>query len=344
MQSETGSSGEGSNLRSAARTIRADRGDDRERLDRVLLRHLADIPEASRTRIQEWIETGQVLVNGSAVSKVSHKARVGDQIEVAIPPPPPPKPELIAQDIPLEVLYEDEHLLAINKPPGLVVHPAVGHRDGTLVNALLWRSSTWGGEATRPGLVHHLDKETSGVLLVAKTDAAHLAIARAMKARTIEKEYLAVVYGRVPVAKGRIEAKITRDPKDRKKMTTSKTEGRDSATRFERLAESAGPGEVVTVLKCILETGRTHQIRVHLKSMGWPIVGDPTYGAPRWKGIQNEELARLCKEFPRQALHARRVVLDLALFRGPLAVEAPLPADLAGLVARASRDSIGDES
>ena len=155
------------------RLVRADRGDDRERLDRVLQRHLADLPEATRTKIQEWIGAGLVTRNGAA-AKPSEKILAGDLLEVVLPPPPPPKPGIEPQEIPLSVLYEDEHLLALDKPSGLVVHPAVGHRDGTLVNALLFRAKQWAGDPERPGLVHRLDKDTSGVLIIAKTERAHV--------------------------------------------------------------------------------------------------------------------------------------------------------------------------
>ncbi len=318
------------------RTFRADRGDAGERLDKVLLRHLADLPEASRTRIQEWIEGGCVQVGGVPVTRVSARARTGDEVHVVLPPPPPPAPELVAQEIPLSVVYEDDHLLVVDKPPGLVVHPAVGHRDGTLVNALLWRSKEWGGgDATRPGLVHRLDKDTSGLLMVARSDAAHAGLARAMKSRTMTKEYLAVVYGRAAVQKGRIDLRILRDPLDRKRMTTSKTEGRESSTLYERLGESAGEKAGVSLLKCTLLTGRTHQIRVHLRSQHLPIVGDPTYGAARWKSLKDPELAEACRVFPRQALHAWRLALAHPVTGLPLVLEAPVPDDVAGLLAAA---------
>ncbi len=313
------------------RRIRADRGDDRERLDRVLLRHLADLPEASRTKVQEWIAGGFVTRNGRS-GKPSDKVLAGDDIDVVLPPPPPPKAELLAEEIPLAVLYEDEHLLAIDKPPGLVVHPAVGHRSGTLVNALLFRSRSWGGPADRPGLVHRLDKDTSGVLLVAKTDAAHASIARQMKARTMEKEYRAVVYGRPPVTKGRVELRIGRDRLDRKRMAASKTEGREATTLYELLGESHGAKAGVSLLACRLLTGRTHQIRVHLKAIHLPIVGDAVYGAARWKGIRDAELAAACRDFPRQALHAHRLGLAHPATGVRMEIVAPVPADMCALL------------
>ena len=229
-------------------------------------------------------------------------------------------------------MYEHDHLLVIDKPAGLVVHPAVGHRDGTLLNALLWRSKEWGGSAERPGLVHRLDKDTSGLLIVARTDAAHAGLARAMKSRAIEKEYLAVVYCRTPVQKGKVELGILRDPKDRKRMTSSRTEGRPSITLYERLAESSGDRTGLSAVRCNLLTGRTHQIRVHMKAIHLPIVGDPTYGSPRWKGIQDERLAAICRDFPRQALHARRLALKHPVTGAPMEFVAPVPADIASLL------------
>jgi 23S rRNA pseudouridine1911/1915/1917 synthase len=310
------------------RRILADRGDAGERLDRVLLRHLADLPELSRTKIQELIEGGSVAVAGRAVTKTSAKVKAADELVVTLPPPPPPRREHEGQDIPLTVLYEDEHLLAIDKPAGLVVHPAVGHRDGTLVNALLHRSKDWAGDADRPGLVHRLDKDTSGVLVVAKTEAAMTALSRAIQARKLDKQYLAVVYGVAPLQKGKIELGIHRHPTDRKRMTTSKTAGRASTTIYERVAESQGERAGVSLLRCHLVTGRTHQIRVHLKALGLPLVGDPVYGAPRWKGIRDEALRAACRDFPRQALHAHRLALTHPITGVRIELVAPPPDDL----------------
>ena len=322
----------GSETPAPRRQFRADRGDAGERLDLVLLRHLADIPGISRTKIQEWVDAGHVQVAGRPVLRASARVKAADPIDTVLPPPPPPPPTLIAQEMPLAVIYEDEDLLVVDKPAGLVVHPAVGHRDGTLLNALLWRSKEWGGSAERPGLVHRLDKDTSGLLMVARTDAAHAGLARAMKSRSIEKEYLAVVYGRTPVQKGKVELGILRDPKDRKRMTSSRTEGRPSTTLYERLAESSGDRFGLSAVRCLLLTGRTHQIRVHLKAIHLPIVGDPTYGSPQWKGIKDEQLAAVCREFPRQALHARRLALKHPVTGTPIEFIAPVPAAIASLL------------
>jgi 23S rRNA pseudouridine1911/1915/1917 synthase len=317
------------------RTITADRGDNRERLDRVLLRHLADLPEATRTKIQAWILDGCVTVNGKTSGRSSEKVKTGDRIEVQLPAPPPARSALVAQDIPLSILFEDPHLLVLDKPAGLVVHPAAGHRDGTLVNALLHRSKEWAGPTDRPGLVHRLDKDTSGVLVVAKTELAMAKLGKAMKERCLEKEYLAVVYGKAPLKKGRIDLKIRRDPADRKRMAVSKSEGRDSSTFYEILSESSGTCSGLTLLKCRLVTGRTHQIRVHLKALHLPIVGDPVYGAARWKGLKDEALREACRTFPRQALHSWRLSLAHPATGKALTFTAPVPADVSSLLAAA---------
>ncbi len=300
------------------------------------MRHLADLPEVTRSRIQTWIDGGRVRINGTTPAKPASRVALDDQVEIVLPPPPPrrrPQP----QEMPLSVLYEDEHLLALDKPPGLVAHPAPGHREGTLINALLWRAQEW-GEGSRPGLVSRLDRDTSGVLLVAKTPAAHGALARALRQRRTEKDYLAVVYGTAPFDRGRIDLRIDRDPEDRRRRIASKTEGRESVTLYERLDEAAG----LTLLRCRLATGRTHQIRVHLQATGLPIVGDPLYGELRWKGrfkgVTDPDLAARCREFPRQALHARRLAFVHPATGAALEIVAPVPADLAGLLAAAGLD------
>ncbi len=317
------------------RAIRADRGDVGERLDHVLLRHLTDLPEASRTKIQEWIEGGWVSIAGRRPKKTSEKVKKGDVIEVVLPPPPPPRADILAEDIPLSILFEDSEILVLNKPAGLVVHPAVGHRQGTLVNALLHRSKDWAGPADRPGLVHRLDKDTSGVLIIAKTERAMSVLGKAMKERFLEKDYLAVVYGKAPLKKGRIDLKIRRDPADRKRMAASRTEGRDSSTFYEILSESSGPLSGLSLLKCRLVTGRTHQIRVHLKALNLPIVGDTVYGSPRWKGLKDETLREACKAFPRQALHAWRLGIRHPVTGEPMSFTAPVPEDVGGLLVAA---------
>lgn len=310
------------------RTFLADRGDAAHRLDRVLVRRLADVPGLSRTRLQGLIAAGQVRVNGVLATRPAERLAFGDEVSVDLPPPPPARARPAPEEIPLTVLYEDDWLLAVAKPPGLVVHPTPGHHSGTLLNALLWYLKE---EGIRPGLVNRLDKGTSGVLLAAKTGEIHGRLTRALRAPAAAKEYLALVYGCPRQEKGRIEHSILRDPADRKKMTTSRTEGRPSVTLYEILVTGGG----LTLLRCRLLTGRMHQIRVHCAAEGLPLVGDPLYGEPRWKGIADPALAAACREFPRQALHAHRIVLTHPVTRELLEVTAPLPEDLRRLLAAA---------
>jgi 23S rRNA pseudouridine1911/1915/1917 synthase len=220
----------------------------------------------------------------------------------------------------------------LDKPAGMVVHPTYKHVAGTLVNALLGYSRRW-PPTTRPSLVGRLDKLTSGVVLVAKSAAMHAALQRTMASSRSEKEYLAVVYGRVNVARGQIDLPLARDPLDRRRMAVSKTAGAPSVTKFERLARVAAPRAGLSVVRCRLLTGRTHQIRVHLAARGWPIVGDPVYGDPGWSRVTDAGLASSLKAFPRQALHAWRVALRHPVTGEPLRLEAPLPADIERLLA-----------
>ena len=337
-----------------------------------MVRHFAGLPGLSRSRLQSWIAAGRVRVNGAVIRRPAGRLAAGDELAVELPEPPPPRRRmrpLAAQRLPLAILFEDEHLLALDKPAGLVVHPTGRYRDGTLVNALAWHLAGGeggdGGEraaaaaaagagatapgpaalagaappAVRPGLVHRLDRDTSGVLLVAKSRAAHAGLARAIKARALQKDYLAVVYGRVPLVRGRIELRLQRDPLDRRRVAASRTEGRSAATLYELLAESCpgsrddgGRAGWLSLLRCRLVTGRTHQIRVHLAALGLPIVGDPLYGEPRHRGIADPALAALCRDFPRQALHAWRLGLRPPVTGQALALRAPLPADLGRLL------------
>lgn len=314
--------------------FRAGRGDARERLDLALVRR---VPGVSRSRVQEWIAAGRVRVNDLPALKAAGKLAVGDRVEVELDPAPP-KAEMAPQEIPLSVLYEDEHLIALDKPPGIVVHPTYGHREGTLLNALLWYLRERGEAPGTLGLVSRLDRWTSGVLLVARDGVVHARLARAMRAPGAEKEYLAVAYGKTGVDRGRIDLRVLRDPEDRRRMTTSKTEGLAAATLFETLAESRGDGVPLSALRCILLTGRMHQIRVHLRARGLPIVGDPVYGEPRWKGVADPALAALCRDFPRQALHAHRVALRHPMTGEPLEVVAPVPDDIRELLAAAGME------
>lgn len=298
------------------------------RVDVALVRRLADIPGVTRARVRGWVEEGRVRVNGREGIKPSRRLAPGDEVEIVLPPPPP-RPELAAREMPLSILFEDDWLLALDKPPGLIVHP-VGHRstgEGTLMHALLWRARDW-GEGLRPHLVSRLDRDTSGVLLVGKTPGVHARL----QARGTVKDYLAVVYGRPELPKGRIDLGILPDPADRRRRIASRDGGRPSTTLWERLAESAEP---LSLLRCRLLTGRTHQIRVHLQAARMPIVGDPVYGAPGWKGIGDPALAAVCRAFPRQALHAWKVSFSHPVTREEVAIEAPPPPDLSGLLASA---------
>ena len=311
------------------RIFRTDRADADWRLDLLVARRLTDIPGLSRARIQEWIGAGRVRVDGVAATRSSLRPPPGAEVEVLFPdarPHPPP----VAQEIPLSILFEDDWLLALDKPPGMVVHPTKGHEDGTVVNALLWHLGQEEGGAC---LVSRLDKGTSGVMLVAKVPEVHGRLARILGTREAEKEYLAVVYGPVRLPKGRIDRRILRDPQEPRRRITSTSEGKDAATLWERLAESEeADGAGIALVRCRLLTGRTHQIRVHLQSEGMPIVGDPLYGEPRWKGLRDPELAAACRDFPRQALHARRLRFPHPVTGTAVEVVAPVPEDLSGLL------------
>jgi 23S rRNA pseudouridine1911/1915/1917 synthase len=312
------------------RLVIADRGDDGLRLDLVLRRHLTDLRSATRTRVQAWIEQGLVTVNGTTVRRVSTRAALGDTIAVVLPDEQP-RAAMAAEDVRLDVLHEDAHLLAIDKPAGLVVHPTYKHAAGTMMNALMWHARAWPAPQ-RPSLVSRLDKLTSGIVVVAKTAAAHAALQRAMAANDSAKDYLAVVYGRVNVARGDIDLRLGKDHTDRRKVVASATIGAESLTRFERLARVSAPRAGLSLLRCRLVTGRTHQIRVHLAARGWPIVGDPAYGEPRWPEIDDPLLSAALRAFPRQALHAWRVAFTHPMTRARLTIEAPVPSDIQALM------------
>ena len=324
------------------RVLTADRGDEGLRLDLVLRRHLTDLRSATRTRVQAWIEDGLVTVNGAPVRRVSTRAELGDLVSIALPDEKP-RAAMAAEDVRLEVLFEDEHMIAIDKPAGLVVHPAYKHTAKTLMNALLWHARAWPAPQ-RPSLVSRLDKLTSGVVVVAKDAGTHAALQREMNrpasaegfgATGSEKDYLAIVYGRVNVPRGVIDLRLEKDRGDRRKVAASATVGAESLTRFERLARVAAPRAGLSLLRCRLATGRTHQIRVHLAARGWPLVGDPMYGEPRWSQIDDPLLAATLRAFPRQALHAWRVAFTHPITRERLTIEAPLPRDMDELLVAA---------
>lgn len=283
-----------------------------KRLDQLVHERL---PQFSRSRIQEWIRSGRVLVNG-APQRASHTVRAGDAIDVdpAEPPPLHAAPEAI----PLQVLYEDGDLVAIDKPAGMVVHAGAGVHSGTVVNALLHRFDTLSstGGALRPGIVHRLDRFTSGVLLVAKNDAAHQALAAQFSGRQVEKIYIALVHGTVKSESGRIERPITRDPQRRIRMTARLQQGRAAWSEYRVLRRFAK----FTLLEVRIGTGRTHQIRVHLSSIGHPVAGDTLYGAPG--KIEGQP------SLGRYFLHAQRIRFRQPSTGSEVAVEAPLPPEL----------------
>jgi len=307
------------------------------RLDLFLAGVCSDL---SRSRIQKLIDEGAVRVAGAQVKR-SHVVKRGEQVSVDVPEPRPVA--ITPEPIPLTVLYEDAQILAIDKPPGLVVHPSPGHASGTLVNALLHHVRDLGGVGgeLRPGIVHRLDRDTSGVLLVAKTDLAHTSLSRQLKKRLMRKEYLALVAGIPRVRKGEVTFAIGRDPRDRKKMKAFRAaEGppsgsREARTLFEIEREFFALG--LTLLRCRLITGRTHQIRVHLAASGLPIVGDPVYGRPRYDRVKDPALKRALADFPRQALHAERVTLRHPETHESLEIVAPLPADFRELLEEIER-------
>ena len=237
--------------------------------------YLAEKLEKTRSAVLKAIEEGRVLLNGKPPAKAGVKINLGDVIALDFPEPRPIS--AAPQDIPIDVLYEDNDIVVVNKPQGMVTHPASGSPDGTLVNALLYRVRDLSGinGEIRPGIVHRLDKDTSGVLVVAKNDAAHLALSKQISSKKALRYYYALVVGNVAQDEGKIEKAIARSKKDRKQMAVSE-EGRNALTLFKVIERFKG----YTLLECELRTGRTHQIRVHMKSIGHPVVGDPVYGKP----------------------------------------------------------------
>ena len=311
------------------RTIDLDRGDDGVRVDRVLLRHLRHEKGISRNRIQKWIEAGNVLLNGAAPSRPAWRIQAGDDLRVRVSEiPKRTRPQ--AQALSLDVIYEDDDLLAVNKPAGLVVHPSYGNASGTLMNGLLDLARSWPA-GSKPALVGRLDKLTSGIVLVTKRTEIHAALQRAMNARRVDKDYLAIVRGKPSPQRGTINLSLDRDPWDRRRITVTDRGGQPSSTRYERMSSVNG----YSLVRCRLITGRTHQIRVHLAAKQWPIVGDATYG-PRSNRLKqdttNPEID-LAANFPRQALHSWRVALRQPRTGRELVIEAPLPADMAALAA-----------
>jgi 23S rRNA pseudouridine1911/1915/1917 synthase len=289
------------------------------RLDQALAQLL---PQHSRNRLKGWIEAGQVVVGATVVVSPRHKLHGGETV-VVTEAPAAADDRVAAQAIPLAIVYEDAALLVIDKPAGLVVHPGSGNRDGTLQNALLHHAPALATLA-RAGIVHRLDKDTSGLLVVAKTDTAQVDLVRQLAARSVGREYLAVVFGDLARATT-IDAPIGRHPTQRTEMAVV-TAGKPARTHVDVIERFGG----ATLVQCRLETGRTHQIRVHLTALGHPLLGDPTYRGRRKPTLP---LPAAAFSFPRQALHARRLGLIHPVTRAPMQWESPAPADLAALIA-----------
>ncbi|MCC5893070.1 RluA family pseudouridine synthase [Exiguobacterium sp.] len=271
----------------------------------------------SRSQIQDWIKAGNLLVNGETV-KPNYKLQVGDEVVVMVPEAV--ELEVLPEDIPLDIVYEDEDVIVVNKARGMVVHPAAGHTSGTLVNALLFHCDDLSGinGVKRPGIVHRIDKDTTGLLMVAKNDLAHESLARQLKDRTIKREYTALVHGEVFHELGTIEAPIGRDTNDRQRMTVTDRNAKEAVTHF-RLLERY---KDFTLVECKLETGRTHQIRVHMRYIGHPLAGDPKYGPRRTIELNG------------QALHAATLGFHHPRTDEWLEFVAPLPADFEAELAK----------
>jgi 23S rRNA pseudouridine1911/1915/1917 synthase len=300
-----------------------------ERTDRFLA---AAFQGLSRARVKALIESGLLSRDGATLRDPSAAVRAGAAYALEVPPPVPATPQ--GQDIPLSVLYEDSDLIVVDKPAGLVVHPAPGNPDGTLVNALIAHCGATltgiGGEA-RPGIVHRLDKDTSGVMVAAKTQPAHEALSKLFAERSgLERRYLALVWG-LPPAGGTIEAPIGRDPAERKRMAVVRRGGKAAITHYRRLEAF---GTTAALLECRLATGRTHQIRVHLAHVSHPLLGDPVYmkRLPAAARALPEATRRVLAGFPRQALHAASLAFPHPRTGKPMRFEAPLPPDLVALL------------
>ena len=309
--------------------FRATEADGGERLDRFLASRLS---EMSRSRLKTLIEAGTVTCDGSVIRLPSAAVRPGAIYTVALPPTIPATPQ--GQALDLAILYEDSDLIVIDEPAGLVVHPAPGNPDGTLVNALIAHCGDTlagiGGER-RPGIVHRLDKDTSGVMVAAKTELAHNALSAAFAARDLDREYLALCWGAPQPAEGEIEGPIGRDPRDRKRMAVVARGGKAALTHYRTLRRF---GLGATLLACRLATGRTHQIRVHLASRGHPLVGDPVYlrRRPAAASLIQQPQRDFLLDFPRQALHAATLGFAHPRSGVNLRFDAQPPADLATLL------------
>ncbi|HZL85040.1 MAG TPA: RluA family pseudouridine synthase [Candidatus Krumholzibacteria bacterium] len=320
--------------------LQVDAGQSGVRIDRLLAQRF---PAITRSRFQKLLRDGHVTARGKKV-RSAYRVLDGDDIRVRLPPPEPLS--LQPEAIPLAIVYEDGDLIVVDKPAGMVVHPAAGNRRGTLVHALLHHCPQVAdaGETVRPGIVHRLDKGTSGLLVVAKNDVAHVRLAAALQARRVRREYLALVWDHV-AADGSIEAAIGRDPFDRKRMSVRDSGGKPATTHYRVLERLA----FTTLLDVRLDTGRTHQIRVHLASRGHPVFGDATYGGrtsrlTRLTAAFKVQAGAALQSMPRQALHATRLSFQHPVTAKELAFESPLPDDFLAILAMLRAAAPGDHA
>jgi len=303
----------------------ATESDAGHRLDTVIA---ARLPTLSRSRASRLIRAGHITVNG-LTKKPGYLTRPGDVVRSEIPSPEPVKcsPEVI----PLSILHEDQDIIVLNKPPGLVVHPGAGHKSKTLANALLFHCPGLEavGSRIRPGIVHRLDKETSGTMVIAKNDLTHESLSRQFKMRKIHKAYLALVYGEMNAPEGVINLPIGRHPTDRKKMSTQSRRSRPTDTRWKVKEAFSG----VTLLEIDLKTGRTHQVRVHCAAISHPVVGDGKYGGKRrWKELTSQDLRNILKSVKRQMLHAWQLTFLHPRTEKLMSFESPLAKDMASVL------------
>ena len=314
--------------------MRAGADDAGSRLDRFLAQSFPDI---SRSRLQALIAEGAVRLDGATIKDGNRRVKPNELVLILIPPPVAAIPE--AQDIPLAVLYEDSDVIVIDKPVGLVVHPAAGNPDGTLVNALLahCKDLQGVGGVTRPGIVHRLDKDTSGALVAAKNERAMRSLGKQFAAHAVERAYNAVVWGVPRMREGLVEGNLGRSPFDRKRIAVLRDAGKAARTRYRVLERYGAPDRpFASLIECRLETGRTHQIRVHLAHIGHPLIGDATYGrarsAPRARTPEEAAAYEAAGNFPRQALHAGLLGFHHPTLNKTLRFESPWPDDFANLV------------